>query len=118
MTVFETALSILVGLLTVLTIVAPFIHKVIRGNIMEEVNTLVEEKIGDSLEEYESKNENIRRERQLRYAENLETIRKSIDTITFTLVKIESDIQAYSRVSSKQEVEISSLRRDVDALKK
>lgn len=70
----------------------------------------------DNLKAFESRNEEIRKERQLRYSENLDGIRDAMEDIRNILNKIETDMKSYGEVTTKNSYRIETLEKTVAKL--
>lgn len=83
-------------------------------NTTKYIGTACETKI----KENEEKNEKIRIERQLRYSENLDSIRLSLDIVRAGLDKIQYDINSYGNKMHEHTIKIDRIEKDIDYLKK
>ena len=117
----ESIVNILVGLLTLITVLSPLIYKAVRSGIMEEVmekDKSIIKYIGDinsqKLKEYEEKNEEIRQERQIRYGDQLSSIRSYMANIENLLRQIESDMKKYGETTQKNSWEIENIKKELE----
>ena len=117
----ETLVNIAVGFLTIITILSPWIFKIIRASIIEEVVQkdremikYINEMTSKRMKEYENKNEEIRQERQLRYGEQLSGIRSAMSNIELLLRTIESDMKQYGEMTKKHEWQIETFKEALD----
>jgi len=117
----ESCVNIVVGLLTILTILSPFIYKAVRASIMEDViekDKAIITYIGDintqKLKDYEEKNEEIRQERQIRYGDQLASIRSYMANIEGLLRAIESDMKKYGETTQKNSWEIENIKKELE----
>lgn len=117
----ESIVNILVGLLTIIAFLSPLIYKAVRSSIMEEVvekDKSIIKYIGDinsqKLKEYEEKNEEIRQERQIRYGDQLSSIRSYMANIENLLRQIESDMKKYGEVTQKNSWEIENIKKELE----
>ena len=74
--------------------------------------------IGDintqKLKDYEEKNEEIRQERQIRYGDQLASIRSYMANIEGLLRAIESDMKKYGETTQKNSWEIENIKKELE----
>lgn len=136
----EAIVGITVGALTILGYVGWFVYKLIRDNIMVEVHDkIIDLKDGletqiietgkknikymgeaceDRLRTYEKQNEEIRKERQIRYQQNIQNIYDLMDNIKEVLNVIQNDIKKNGEASVRHETNIEAIKQEIQQLRK
>ena len=108
----EALVGVICGVLTIISIVSIFIFKIIHKNIMEDVATMIDNKI----DKYEEENEKVREERQKRYSQTIENIEKSLKIISENIDTLHNDINSYGTKITIHEGRLDRVEKDVERL--